>query len=135
MSKLIFFPLSLLLLTACGHAEIDLELAPYWQEFVYQAQLRGVEITDSPDIIFVEKFEEPGRLGVCTWAGNIEISRAWWKTLGSSYREITIFHELGHCALGKGHSDSPDSIMYPYVGVQKGYEKNREFYLDELFNF
>jgi len=50
----------------------------------------------------------------------ILINKEHWDNYGDEKRKWLIFHEMGHCALGKGHSDNEDDIMYwqlPAVAV------------------
>lgn len=47
-------------------------------------------------------------------------------------REPLMFHELGHCVLGLGHSDDKNSLMYPIIDVRR-YHQNRAVFLDSLF--
>lgn len=50
----------------------------------------------------------------------ILINEAWWKQYDTDKRKWLIFHEMGHCALGKVHSDDEEDIMYwqlPVVAV------------------
>lgn len=88
-------------------------------------------------------------VGECwKWPGyrEIRVDRKWWAEheLMDSMREELIFHELGHCELGRKHVEAviafndgvrgPASIMYPYTFGQLGqYVAHREYYLQELF--
>jgi hypothetical protein len=62
----------------------------------------------------------------------VAIQESAWENLSPNRRELVIFHELGHCVLGLGHSDF--GIMRPDGGDDSDYETNRERYLDLLFN-
>lgn len=42
----------------------------------------------------------------------ILINEMYWQQYNEEKRKWLIFHEMGHCALGKGHSDNEDDIMY-----------------------
>lgn len=90
-------------------------------------------------------------LGVCRSGGSsspmITINTKFWKSasVSNSAREQLMFHELGHCVLGRPHnsqtvfaSDSsytpiPVSIMHPYHLSRAFYEGNYSQYLSELF--
>lgn len=50
----------------------------------------------------------------------ILINETWWQQYNEDKRKWLIFHEMGHCALGKEHSDNDEDIMYwqlPAVAV------------------
>lgn len=53
-----------------------------------------------------------------------------WDRLSESEREVAVFHELGHCLLGKVHSDG---IMQPTLLAAREYEVERESFLKALF--
>ena len=89
-----------------------------------------------------DKFE-----GICTTYGNgkkeIIIRESWWNSNSEASRRSLIFHELGHCRLGRAHHDEKidgadgiehkislmNSRIVPGV-VFKSYE---QAYLKELF--
>jgi len=76
----------------------------------------------------------------------ITIDRKFWERADKTYKEIVMFHELGHCALGRKHNDETtpigpfidigNSIMNSYVDMVPGgfYLDNRDEYLRELFS-
>jgi hypothetical protein len=55
-------------------------------------------------------------------------------------REELIFHEMGHCVLGRAHKSIktaegiPASIMHPYRISNSVYKEYRDQYLNELFH-
>jgi hypothetical protein len=64
----------------------------------------------------------------------IKINKDNWINLSDLEREQTIFHELGHCMLGRGHEeDKSESIMYPYAISEEEYKLNRAKFIEELF--
>lgn len=65
-----------------------------------------------------------------------------WESLQDDMKEEIMFHELGHCILGRPHVEQmiaveggeiPKSLMYPYSLPNRIYAPHREYYLDELF--
>lgn len=69
----------------------------------------------------------------------VQVAIYYWKAATDSQKEETIFHELGHCAMGLQHiydlrpDHCPVSIMYPYeFGDTLCYENNKEYYYQEL---
>lgn len=71
----------------------------------------------------------------------IRIDRQVWDLIPDYVREALVFHELGHCVLGRQHDDAvddngcADSLMHPYINVAVTcYKKERDKYLNELFS-
>lgn len=70
----------------------------------------------------------------------IEIDQEYWKSI-SEYQKINLmFHELGHCVLGRQHIEwqdlvtvCPPSFMYGSVISTECIEKNYDLYLEEMF--
>ncbi|HUV84453.1 MAG TPA: putative metallopeptidase [Methanosarcinales archaeon] len=80
-------------------------------------------------------------IGVC-YSGSdtprIVIDKSYWADATDTQKEVLMFHELGHCILGRGHDTRldngkvPVSVMYPTI-FTFWYTKKRKYYLDELF--
>lgn len=71
----------------------------------------------------------------------IRINRANWEKRNDTDREVVFFHEMGHCALGRGHRDGqatnymmPVSLMNSDLVQGNLYKSKRSYYLDELFH-
>lgn len=62
----------------------------------------------------------------------IQIKRSYWVRTTEALREELIFHELGHCILGKDHTEH-NGIMRSALMPNDDYLANRESYLKELF--
>lgn len=106
-------------------------------------------------------------VGTChLLTGEIDVSKEWWNSYYRSYMEKyeLIFHELGHCVLYRGHTESknfegffgwiekilfeigifekkgylkdtcPASIMHPYVLENYCFTKHFDYYMEELFS-
>lgn len=89
-------------------------------------------------IDFVDEFTAPDVkervVALCYHQDNhIEVRTRHWDTLSDTQKEIVVFHELGHCLLGRVHNESKQSIMYPSILPAKLYLSDREGYLDRLF--
>ena len=64
-------------------------------------------------------------IGVCytsTWPDGhmdleIVIDPQYFTEATYCTQKALLYHELGHCLLGLGHSASEDSVMYPYIAV------------------
>lgn len=78
-------------------------------------------------------------LGYCNHATGDIVLDPLILTYPKEQIEIIVFHELGHCVLGRDHDyevwedSTPHSIMYPYVLDVEVYTKFRDIYMNELF--
>lgn len=70
----------------------------------------------------------------------VEVDPIQWSYLDENGKEEVIFHELGHCLMGKDHDSMfleeynvPKSIMYPYV-FSIAYGVHKPYYVEELKN-
>jgi hypothetical protein len=125
-------------LSACGRKphlySVTPELQSFVSEFAQTGEAYGVQVPLNNLIVeFSEVDLEPGNphiIGLCTLDATprIQISRKWWdfqveKWKGKAVspelpRKIVMFHELGHCLLGREHrgdrspEGEPLSIMY-----------------------
>jgi hypothetical protein len=143
MNTLFLLLQCLILATGCNSAHIRDDFAPYYRSFLREAAKRGVGAAKKVSIEFSDDLDEAG---VCeespVGTAMIKINRRIWDRQPFSKKEALVFHELGHCVLGRDHRDSetivfwnikiPSSIMasddwFPYYGAF------REYYLDELF--
>ncbi len=148
--------LTIVLLSSCKDdkvkvVEIPDKLQGFVDSFILEGQKRGVEVNIDDLIMEFESDLEVGgspAAGLCRTQGDntpvilIDTTSSNW-TLNLSSREQLVFHELGHCYLGRPHIENrmPNgnfrSIMRPsgeqLYGPNLGAFK-REFYLDELFS-
>ena len=126
----------------------DEELVPYFTSFRTEAELRNRNVEERLSGITGRIGLIPGSTvaGQCQTAANgdshIQIDQAWWNGASEYDKEFLIFHELGHCALGRAHDDASDvngfciSIMHSSsTACDFIYKANtRDGYLDELFS-
>lgn len=159
----IFIASILLLLVACGsrdpldvgdvESRIDLRVAEMVDNFFLDAESHGYS-SSLRQMIFSVKFGEikgfDGKktiLGVCqsykdsqdkhlgiAGSNYIILSKDRFPKLSKKLQEYVIYHELGHCALGLGHSDDTADIMYPTTWTDKYWINEKEELLDKLFN-
>lgn len=147
------FSLLLLLLVSCddlfdGGEGVDEELQPYIDAFVDEAASRDIaidfdSIQISAQLMFIR---QRGVAGLCRRnqdpTNAIEISSSYWSRATELEREFVVFHELGHCYLGREHTEREHedgtcfSIMASGTGTcEENYtDQTREEYIDELFN-
>lgn len=144
---------ALLLFSACGDDNtlkysVDAPLQPYFDRFAEEAALRNVVIDYdvlmiSGDIRLITSQNVIGQCGHSEEEPTVVIvDKFYWDGANDLEREFLIFHELGHCALNRGHIDDSDafgdcvSIMTSGTGsCNINYTlTTREELLDELFS-
>lgn len=127
--------------------EVTEGLQEYVERFESEAAARGIAIdVDRLGVqVSFADIPETNVLGVCYYhsnaPGRIEIDQPSWLRLSDFGREYVVFHELGHCILGRGHTESQytngscKSIMAS--GTGNCYENytttTRVHYINELF--
>jgi hypothetical protein len=127
---------------------VDERLWPHFAEFESEAAVRGLNI----DLIrlniegVIESIDEDNIAGMCQYGGNqprlLTVDENFWNRSDYLYREFIVFHELGHCALSRDHSEIEStkgicqSIMRSgLTGCRDNYRTStRDQYLDELFS-
>ena len=71
-------------------------------------------------------------------SGDVSIDQRFWNKSDETTKEMLIDHELGHCALRRGHNSSmngnkPTSLMYPQIFASRTFSDNYWDYIHELF--
>lgn len=140
--------LLVILLYSCGGTqsatatEIDPKLAPYVQMFGLIGQINIPPLTVVFKDIKDEGYEPGSRvIGYCyLQLRRIEIDPTWWAGASPLAQQAIMFHELGHCVLGRDEMPvvDPDgcsrSIMHPMINkVLQCYDKKMNYYHQELF--
>ena len=156
---LFIFSNSVVLLSGCGAFDVDLnddhvvgttgnttsgideEILPYYEKF---SSIYNVNIDHIPaNLVDIDR---ENVAGTCTSHANgdreIVIDRSLWEGFTDTKREIVIFHELGHCFFGRGHTEEtmktetfgeiPKSVMHPFVIRDIWYSEFNSHYIDEL---
>lgn len=125
------------------------ELQPYFDLFEAEAALRDQEYNLEEENLegYLLRISEDDVIGTCSFNTDrprrVTIDVLFWRRASDFEREMVVFHELGHCILGRDHIDdsNPDgtcvSIMHSGLGnCRLQYNTtNKEAYLDELFDF
>ena len=128
--------------------DIDSELAPYFIIFQEEASNHGLNIDYESSNVSAEiiQIDEGSVAGTCSTNGHdlrhITIDQSFWDRASPLLREMVIFHELGHCILGRGHSEDQfdngicRSIMRSGLGdcIDAYSATNRPYYIEELFD-
>jgi hypothetical protein len=74
----------------------------------------------------------------------IIIQKEIWDNINYVQKQVLIFHELGHCALGRSHDDETTtvdgkkvktSIMNSVIPTSEDYKAYENGYLKELFTY
>lgn len=152
----------IILIFGCGKGKdfdytVPAEFEPYVQKFITEARARGKNITIDNLII---KQDSTLSSVLCGMSNTISSTNDVQKiiTIGVPYcwqndaqLEALIFHELGHCVLGRVHDNTlmpkgdPKTLMYPddiglyspcfySFGNPCDLSYRRPYYIDELFN-
>lgn len=137
----------LIVLTGCGNVAsderktivMDLEFEPYFKEFLIEGGGRAAS-AQKLAIFFGEVSE--GKNAECSPLGfpTITVDRKIFEKMPEMKKRALIFHELGHCALGRlRHNDSqladgcPASLMFHVVPLPYCLDRHWEEYMQELF--
>lgn len=126
---------------------VEEEIATYFRRFEDEGHRRGLVIDLQAAGIegYFTDIEEDRVYGQCQQSSNwkrLYVDIPYWEQARELEKEFLIFHELGHCYLGRGHLDeaNPDgtcvSIMQSSSdSCQANYTlTTRAAYLDELFS-
>lgn len=151
MSSKRFLILTLLILSTIGCGEErqpivqEVEAIPYLKQFETDAARYGITLTTADvSVVFVGESEmwNPATLaysqGICTVSSSgltIRLLKPYWNKAGIWTKRALMYHELGHCILGRRHSSSMQSLMYTSsTAVEDFFRSNESQTLDELFN-
>ncbi len=127
--------------------ETDAELQPFFDLFAKEAEARGFTVDYEAERIegLLQDIPNGAIQGQCFRNEEkplkVIIDVNFWNNADQFGKEFIIFHELGHCFLGRDHLDTsrPDglctSIMHSNPGACNFNlnETTREGYFDELF--
>ena len=127
---------------SCQHEEFENVLEPslagHYYTFLDEAMVRGYSLPDKAVMIIFT--DDNSRRAVCYTTkrtATIKVSKTfydYYMEVAPEQVEATIFHELGHGLLERGHQESGFSLMV--VGsAREDYKERRSEYLNELFNY
>ncbi|MBK6825202.1 MAG: hypothetical protein IPG87_20345 [Saprospiraceae bacterium] len=124
---------------------VDPAFVAYLDLFQQEALNRGVDVRGELEMLNISftSFDQniAGQCQASKDAHTILMDSNYWNKATDIEREVLLFHELGHCILGRSHLDDKTarsqcvSIMRSSSGICKmEYNANtRGDYLDELF--
>lgn len=143
--------IAILFATSCSEEEPEIAIEPALQGifdvFVDEAAARGV-LVDFESIGLTARLQTIGQPRVEGFCRGLEeggreivIDRNFWTQALPIRQELLVFHELGHCVLGRDHFDEIDangncvSIMNTFIDncEDSFLSTTRTQYLDELF--
>lgn len=141
--------LALFLVTSCGKKQDDeiikggssseKDFQIYLETFEEKMHLAGVDAPmNEVTAVFADSLPN-NAIGTCqTKIKKITISREYWEAVSEAHREQLMYHELGHCVLGRGHlndyvGDKPVSIMNAFHFPSVVYAENYGDLMNELF--
>jgi len=124
-----------------GYVYSDPSLEPHVRAYSeFKSEYLGQEKSNYPIFFEFDDLNEP-TLGRCyrpkdpQFVNNgrvIILDKPFWDNASYYKREELIFHELGHCDLNRGHTETPE-IMYAYTLNSEFYKRNRETLIEFLF--
>lgn len=125
----------------------DERLWTYFSSFEKEAELRGISIDLHQMEITgeIKNIPESNVAGLCQYGRHIHhitIDAPFWNRADHLTREMVVYHELGHCALGLGHREADNNSGACLSIMNSGTtdcnvrysQANRDYYLDELFS-
>jgi hypothetical protein len=128
-----------------SYAGVDKRLWPLFDNFEKEGNSRNKNINLRATNITAVIQKIQGHIGMCDTIKNhskhIIIDIDFWNRSSDLSRELIVFHELGHCILGRGHRDDANSNHHCNSIMRSGntpcfdnYKKaTRATYLNELF--
>jgi hypothetical protein len=130
----------LLFIFGCGKAPIQID--PAFNKYVASFEAT-YNVKVQVNITF--KAQPEPRVGVCYTQNGvgklINIDPVYWSQIDEEGKELLMYHEFGHCVLGRSHRSDymnmdgdyvPASIMNPYMFSSYMYSKHRKHYENEL---
>ena len=129
--------------TSCQLAEpdyiysIDKEIEPYYLEFIYEGNVRGLNLTQVSILMAFDELEDE-MLGesvnnIYTSYPKVLIDRSEWLLKSDSDRRYTVYHELGHALLDRRHEENNESIMSSYKSAIRNFATDPAPMINELF--
>jgi len=127
---------------------VDQALWPFFRNFENDALGHGitVDLKSSGITGTIQEIDQNYVAGVCTHVQgqprNITIDKTYFNSHSYYWQELVIYHELGHCVLGRSHRDEADqfgfckSIMRSGLGncIDHYSLATRPDYMNELFD-
>lgn len=119
-------------------------IQPFADSFVHQAKIRGLDVAPQlSEVTFLfGNIEKKGTSGNCNLRTHVVLlDSVLWGKYSPTKREFLVAHELGHCVLGRKHTDNM-TPRFECVSIMRGevscwcnfVSPNwKKYYYDELF--
>lgn len=160
MKAIILLSLLILALAGCGRAGVDPAFDTYVSAFEADARTQHSEARVTYGVEFGNPSEHGCKtnaagccdVGFAGWNRVVVVDRKWWDAAatqsdGEASRNAMLYHEFGHCSLGRKHTSAmtqisgpmgstltiPESLMNPDVVSGWNFTHNHDAYLEELF--
>jgi hypothetical protein len=139
-NRLVLFMLLLagILVAAKGKAYHE----PDMEDEVHEFETTYDKRADNLEIKFAKSFESHGQVGICYLeygkGESVYILRSHWEESTELGKKAVLFHELGHCLLGRDHNDDkykdgcPKSFMSTYIPSDKCTAEHLHDLIEEL---
>ncbi|MBK6389466.1 MAG: hypothetical protein KA109_03405 [Saprospiraceae bacterium] len=129
------------------YPNVEEELWPYFARFEKEAAQRGltVDLKDAVITGVISDISADHVIGQCSYSNQdphkVTVDKPFWVSASDLGKEFVVFHELGHCYLGRLHDESMDSRGICLSIMRSGTGTCRDLYttttrsilLDELF--
>ena len=109
---------------------IDPDFQTTVDRFEEEVAIRGIAVNLNG--LDIQYGDTDGAFGLCYPSTKNIVLNRFLQNSSDDLRNEIILHELGHCVLGRDHSDDPTSIMHATVIIGEPW---RTSVLDELFTF
>ncbi len=134
-------------MSGCG-SNIPKEVDVYLNSFVREAELRGHDFSNIRQGLIIKftdlPYNKAGSSQSFLFRKTIKLAPLIWKQMNDRQREMLVFHELGHCVLGRQHKND-ELLLGECASIMKEGGENtcvdnvfseswRRYYIDELFN-
>lgn len=124
----------------CSKAAIGGRIHPkldfYIEQFATDAAKRNVPCYYTFTIGFQEtRPEDIGEtvIGYCRRGLELRVISSFWDKASGADRMTLLYHELGHCALGLGHTDGEPDIMNSYLLDEKIVDTRWDDLINKMF--
>jgi hypothetical protein len=137
MKKAIIFIFIFFKISAFG--QIDPVFQSYYNDFLIDAQVRGVNLTQRyPVSIQFSKHELKSASAISyishyNKTSNIKVDPIDWYDASDTKKKMMIYHELGHCLLFRPHCTHTLSLMNDPLISEDVFVNNEAAILEELF--
>ncbi len=120
--------------SSIGNSEVDPRLQVYLDEFLTEADRRGVTVNGNRLSTLSIQFGEleSGTLGICSSSSRENVITVSTEATEDQFRWVVV-HELGHCILRMEHRDNTLSAMNSALSLRRLDSLGEEAVYNEFF--